>query len=263
VRGRSLQELRDLILGAPGSNISLTFMRDASPNGPSRTAELYDVRLMRGSPQYLASLAVPATQPISPPTYAGLSAPAASSSPSLSSPPVAAHMSPEQSFTIPIPADVITTPPAPSPAFAQAPVQQPMSQGLLLFCTNVTWSSFCSGFGDEERARLRAALITKESEYKAQVHAVLLVVILVDPFLLMLTITTCWRCQPSVGLVFTSCFVALCLAQVAALQEHVRRARFVTFFYKEAFRIRPCLSYLTRHQREGSSCQQRACSHAC
>jgi hypothetical protein len=48
VRGRSLQELRDLILGAPGSNISLTFMRDSTPNGPARTPELFHVHLMRG-----------------------------------------------------------------------------------------------------------------------------------------------------------------------------------------------------------------------
>jgi hypothetical protein len=57
-----------------------------------------------------------------------------------------------------------------------------------------------TGFGDEERARLRAALSTKESEYKAQVPS------LSPPFRNVLPLLT-----------------TLC-TQVAALQEHVRRA---------------------------------------
>jgi hypothetical protein len=61
VRGRSLQELRDLILGAPGSNISLSFMRGPNPQDPSSTAHNFFVQLMRGSPQYLASLSGPDT----------------------------------------------------------------------------------------------------------------------------------------------------------------------------------------------------------
>ena len=63
VRGRSLQELRDLILGAPGSNISLSFMRGPNPQDPSSTAHNFHVQLMRGSPQYLASLSAPGSAP--------------------------------------------------------------------------------------------------------------------------------------------------------------------------------------------------------
>ena len=123
MRGRSLQELRDLILGAPGSNISLTFMRDSTPNGPARTPELFHVHLMRGSPQFLASMSVAAAPS---PAYAATPAPAASSTPAVTtSPPV--QTSPEQSFAIPIPVDAFVTPPAPAPAPAP---QQPMSQGL-------------------------------------------------------------------------------------------------------------------------------------
>ena len=61
VRARSLQVLRDLILGAPGSNISLSFLRGPNPQDPSSTAHNFPVQLMRGSPQYLASLSGPGT----------------------------------------------------------------------------------------------------------------------------------------------------------------------------------------------------------
>ena len=123
VRGRSLQELRDLILGAPGSNISLSFMRGPNPQDPSSTAHNFHVQLMRGSPQYLASLSGPGSAP--PPSsspVAALPSTAPASSPSFTSPnlPVA---SPVQSYSIPI-ADAHTTA-SPHPSS----VQQPQSQG--------------------------------------------------------------------------------------------------------------------------------------
>lgn len=152
VRGRSLQELRDLILGAPGSNISLSFMRGPNPQDPSSTTQNFSVQLMRGSPQYLASLSGPSpAPPASSPPVAVLPSNAPASSPSFTSPNLPA-VSPVQSYTIPIADSHPNTSPHPS---SSVPVQQPQSQG----------------FGDEERARLRAALVTKESEYKAQVAA--------------------------------------------------------------------------------------------
>jgi hypothetical protein len=133
VRGRSLQELRDLILGPPGSHLTLTFFRDASSTGGSR-AEQLDVQLVRGSPQYLASLSVhapapaPATSPAA--AHAALESEASRSSflaPQLSSP--------VQTFNVPLP-DAYSSPPAPAavdvplaPVFSPAPYQQPMSQG--------------------------------------------------------------------------------------------------------------------------------------
>ncbi len=82
VRGRPLQELRDLILGAPGSNISLSFMRGPNPQDPSSSTQNFSVQLMRGSPQYLASLSGPGPAPpaSSPPVAVLASAAPASSS---------------------------------------------------------------------------------------------------------------------------------------------------------------------------------------
>lgn len=47
VQNQSLVNLRELILGEPGSYVTLSFSRGGVPS------QVYDVSLMRGSPEYL------------------------------------------------------------------------------------------------------------------------------------------------------------------------------------------------------------------
>jgi hypothetical protein len=120
VRGRSLQDLRDLILGAPGSTIALSFMRKGNLNAASM--EVFEVKLMRGSPQYLAALSAPAPQRAASPVTTYIPT-APVESPSVSA--TTQALPSPQSFAIPIP-DTLVSPP---PSFSYVPAQQPQSQG--------------------------------------------------------------------------------------------------------------------------------------